>query len=212
MLWFKKRTKARVWLTRRHNLHILLQVYFSFPLFRAGKKSRTLHHCPASVQACWLWGEGDRWHHNNSSPGHLSPRRLTQNGSSPLSYDPLTPIRHSQGDAQLPPLWGCLSPADRECHCWQLRGQVWKTPVPNELQLFFEKSERIWICKNQQGVSAFCDFAVHRKCFSFRANGKHSTGSCYDCCCRCLRFWGLFPVSSECIYRRKISWKERKRV
>lgn len=202
--------------TTKINLHIFLQVYFSFPLFGAGKKSRTLHRCPASVQACWLWGEGDRWHHNNSSPGHLSPRRLTQNGSSPLSYDPLTPIRHSQGDAQLPPLWGCLSPADRGCHCWQLSGQVWKTPIPNELQLFFEKSERIWICKNQQGVSAFCDFAVHRKSSmsSFRANGNIQRAHVIIAAAADSRksFWGLFPVSSECICRRKISWKERKRV
>lgn len=70
-----------------------------------------------------LVGSKDRWHHNNSSPSHLSPSSLTRNDSSPLSYDPLTPIRAWQG---VPLLTAVQTDV--------------KDPIPSELQLFLRKA------------------------------------------------------------------------
>lgn len=199
----------------KNNQSITYFCWWTFPsLCRAGKKSRTLHHCPVCpvfVRACWLWGGGDRWHHNNSSPGHLSPRRLTHNGSSPLRYDPLTPIRPWQRDAPLPPLQGCLSPAGTggvAADSWV--GRCERPPSPMNYSRF------LWAHPNLQKPTRCSDSAAHRKSStsSFRANVNRPASSHHYCCRRwqSVKVSGDFhPAGSECICRRKISWKEKKK-
>lgn len=142
----------------------------------------------------WLWGGGDRWHHNNSSPGHLSPRRLTHNGSSPLRYDPLTPIRHWQRDAQLPPLQGCLSPAGTggvTADSWV--GRCERPPIPNELQLFSASASKsaktngvIWLTEKAQRA-ALEQMSTAQRAHIIIAAVADSRKS----------FWGLLPSRSR---------------
>lgn len=174
--------------------HIFLLVNFSLTVQSWKEKQNTSSLscvCPVFVQACWLWGGGDRWHHNNSSPGHLSPRRLTHNGSSPLRYDPLTPIRHWQRDAQLPPLQGCLSPAGTggvTADSWV--GRCERPPSPLNYSCF------LWAHPNLQKPTGCSDSAAHRKSStsSFRANVNRPASSHHYCCCRWQseKFLGTF--------------------
>lgn len=194
---------------------LFLQVYYSPTLFQAEKTNKTLHHCLGFVQACWLSGGGDRWHHNNSSPSHLSLSRLTRNGSSPLRYDPLTPIRPWQGGRSASPALGaCLSPSRHwGCRCWQLSRQMWKTPHFQWITAVDEKREQIWMGKKNQKKSVNLDF--HRKIvFTSNvqwANVNMSKTSHYYCCCRWQggSVWGLFPLRVYLQEEDFLEWKKK---